>query len=131
MKGCRSGLFDMFFKKIISTFLEYSKKNIHYEERLRQSAATTLLKPLLVLGKFLEIFQKFNKNSFQYKKHLWGVISQTYKRNEYICNSGRGNGVSFFFLIIFKKVQLLRKCKEQFFYWQVDYTALCCTAHTL
>ena len=49
------------------------------ESDLNKVAHATLLKSLSTMANFLEVFQEFNKNSFQYKKHLLRVISQPYK----------------------------------------------------
>ena len=40
------------------------------------STTATLLKSLSVMNNLLEVFQEFNKSSFQYKKHLLGVVSR-------------------------------------------------------
>ena len=48
----------------------------------------TLLKSLSVMGNFLVVFQEFNKNSFQYKKHLLGIVSQAYKWRKCVCDRG-------------------------------------------
>ena len=37
----------------------------------------TLLKSIFVMDNLLEIFQEFDKISFQYKKHFLGAVSQT------------------------------------------------------
>ena len=57
-------------------------------------APATLLKPLSVMGNFLEVFQEITKYSFQYKKHLSGVVYQAYKWHLCICDGG----VASFFL---------------------------------
>ena len=48
------------------------------ESDLNKVVLATLLISLSVMGNFLEVFQEFNKNSFQYKKHLLGVVFFTY-----------------------------------------------------
>ena len=53
-----------------------------------------LLKSLSLMVNFLEVFQGFTKNSFQYKKHLLRVVFQAYKWRTYVC----GGGVTSFFL---------------------------------
>ena len=55
---------EVTFKKIISECFEYSKKKIHYGERLKQVAPTTLLKYFPIMGNFLEMFQEFIKHNF-------------------------------------------------------------------
>ena len=55
------------------------RKIIAIESNLNNVAPATLLKPLSVMGNFLEVFQEFTKNSFQHKKHLLGVVYQAYK----------------------------------------------------
>ena len=69
MKSCRKSLSEVFIKKVIYKFFEYSQKNIHYGERLSKGAPATLLKSLSVISHFLEIFRKFKKNGLHYKKH--------------------------------------------------------------
>ena len=49
------------------------------ESDLSKVLPATLLKSLSVMGNFLDVFREFTKNSFQYKKHLLGVVSQAYK----------------------------------------------------
>ena len=49
------------------------------ESDLSKVLPATLLKSLSVMGNFLDVFPEFTKNSFQYKKHLLGVVSQAYK----------------------------------------------------
>ena len=44
------------------------------ESDLNKVLLATLLKSLSEMGNFLGVFQEFNKNSFQYKKHLLGVV---------------------------------------------------------
>ena len=46
------------------------------------------------MGNFLEVFQEITKYSFQYKKHLSGVVYQAYKWHLCICDGG----VASFFL---------------------------------
>ena len=46
---------------------------------LSNAVPATLLKLLSVIDDFLEVFQEFDINSFQYMKHLLGVVSQAYK----------------------------------------------------
>ena len=46
------------------------------------------------MSNFLEVFQELNKNTFQYKKHLLGVVSQVYKWRRWIY----GECVPFLFL---------------------------------
>ena len=50
------------------------RKIITMESDLNKVLLATLLKSLSEMGNFLEVFQEFNKNSFQYKKHLLGVV---------------------------------------------------------
>ena len=65
------------------------------ESHLSEDAPAALPKLMFVMVDFLEIFQKFNKNNFQYKKHYWGIVSQTrYARRRCI-----GGGVWFFLTI--------------------------------
>ena len=40
------------------------------------STTAKLLKSLSVMDNLLEVFQELNKSSFQYKKHLLGVVSR-------------------------------------------------------
>ena len=58
------------------------------ESALNKVVLATLLISLSVMGNFLEVFQEFNKNSFQYKKHLLGVVSQAYKWRRYVYDRG-------------------------------------------
>ena len=58
------------------------------ESDLNKVVLATLLISLSVMGNFLEVFQEFNKNSFQYKKHLSGVVSQAYKWRRYVYDRG-------------------------------------------
>ena len=58
------------------------------ESDLNKVVLITLLISLSVMGNFLEVFQEFNKNSFQYKKHLLGVVSQAYKWRRYVYDRG-------------------------------------------
>ena len=58
------------------------------ESDLDKVVLATLLISLSVMGNFLEVFQEFNKNSFQYKKHLLGVVSQAYKWRRYVYDRG-------------------------------------------
>ena len=48
----------------------------HYDLRNKiELALATLLESLSVKANFLKIFQEFEKNIFQYKKHILGVVS--------------------------------------------------------
>ena len=48
------------------------------ESDLNKVVHATLLKSLSIMANFLEVFQDFNKNSFQYKKHLlWVFLNLT------------------------------------------------------
>ena len=67
MKSCRSGLFGVFLKKIISKYFEYFIKIFTKENYKSKVAPTGLLKSLLVMNNFFENFQEFHKNNFQYK----------------------------------------------------------------
>ena len=58
------------------------------ESDLNKVVLATLLISLSVMGNFLEVFQEFNKNSFQYKKQLLGVVSQAYKWRRYVYDRG-------------------------------------------
>ena len=60
MKRCRSEPLEVFPKKTISKFLEYFKKSIHYGERLKQVAPTTILKIIPVMDNFLEVFEEYS-----------------------------------------------------------------------
>ena len=58
-------------------------------------APTTLLKSLFVMGNFLNIFQEFSTNIFQYKKQLSvqkntakEFISQDYESGKYVFGEG-------------------------------------------
>ena len=55
---------------------------------LSNAVPATLLKLLSVIDDFLEVFQEFDINSFQYMKHLLGVVSQTYKWRRHIYGGG-------------------------------------------
>lgn len=46
---------------------------------LSNAIPATFLKLHSVMDDFLEVFQKFDINSFQYMKYLLGVVSQAYK----------------------------------------------------
>ena len=48
-----------------------------------------LLKTLSVMVTFLGIFQEFNKNNFQFQKHLRGVASQAYRWYKYVCDRSK------------------------------------------
>ena len=54
------------------------------DSNLRKVVPTTLLKWFPVMRNFLEVFQELNKNTFQYKKHLLGNVSQVYKWRRWI-----------------------------------------------
>ena len=45
------------------------------KSNLSKVVPNTLLKLFFVMGDFLEVFQEFNINSYQYKKHLFGIVS--------------------------------------------------------
>lgn len=55
---------------------------------LSNAVPATLLKLLSVIDDFLEVFQEFDINSFQYMKHLLGVASQAYKWRRHIYGGG-------------------------------------------
>ena len=78
MKSCWYSLLKLF--KAILRIISTTERNF--------SKVVTLLKSISVMGNFLEIFQEFNKNSFWYKKHLWGIVSQTYKWRRFVCGRG-------------------------------------------
>ena len=77
---------EVTFKKIISECFEYSKKKIHYGERLKQVAPTTLLKYFPIMVNFLEVFQEFIKHNFK-------------------SDGNTSGGCDFFFYIIVANVQ--------------------------
>ena len=86
-----SSLLEGFLKKIVSKFLEYLMKNNHYGEqvsKLRKFVPATLPKWPSLLLNFSEIFHKFSKNSFEYKKGLLGVVSPAYKWHRYVYSGG-------------------------------------------
>ena len=56
------------------------------ESDLSKIVPATLLKVLSVMSNFLKVFQEFTKNSFQYKKHLLGIVSQACKWRKYVCD---------------------------------------------
>ena len=58
------------------------------ESDLSKIVPATLLKVLSVMSNFSKFFQEFNKNSFQYKKHLLGIVFQGYKWRKYVCDGG-------------------------------------------
>ena len=66
------------------------------ESDLNKVVPATLLKSLSVMGNYLEVFQEFDKNCFQYNKHLIGVVSQAYKWRRYVY----GGGVTSLFLCL-------------------------------
>ena len=66
------------------------------------------------MGDFLEIFQKLNKNSFQYKKHYWGIFSQVYTWRRYV------GDIVWFFLIKVTQSQLLETSQRQIICRQED-----------
>ena len=55
---------------------------------LSNAVPATLLKLLSVIDDFLEVFQEFDINSFQYMNHLLGVVSQAYKWRRHIYGGG-------------------------------------------
>ena len=74
------------------------------ESNLSNVVPSTLLKLFFVMGDFLEVFQEFNINSYQYKKHLLGIVSQAYKWRR--CDYGE---VWFLCSYDCKKKQFLKK----------------------
>ena len=88
--------------KLFLNSLYVLRKVFTRERDLSKDAPTTLLKSFSVMGDFLEIFQKLNKNSFQYKKHYRGIFSQAYRWRRYV-----GDTV-WFFLISVTQPQLLK-----------------------
>lgn len=59
------------------------------------------------MSNFLEIFLKYNNNSFLYKKHLSGVVSQGYESRMRIFlkrKGGKGGGGESMFLMIATEV---------------------------
>ena len=67
------------------------RKTFSSESDKNKLAPRKLLKSLSVIGVLLEVFEELDKNKFQFKKHLWGIISQAPKRRKYIC----GGSVNF------------------------------------
>ena len=55
---------------------------------LSRVAPATLLLSLSVMYNFLEILQKFKKNSFQYSKQLSIIVFQAYKSGRYASGWG-------------------------------------------
>ena len=78
------------------------------ESDLSGVAPATLLKLLSVMDNFLEVFQEFNKNSFQYKKHLLVVVFQAYKWCRYVY----GGSVASLFLWLYEKFSFSKIPKE-------------------
>ena len=92
MEGCWCSLLGEF--KIILKIISVT------EGDLSKVVSVTLLKFSFVIGNFQETFWELNKSSFQYKEHLWVVVSQAYKWRKY--NSGRGVTGYFFLMIVIK-----------------------------
>ena len=61
-ENCRRNHLEVFFKKNISKFVEYLKKNIHYGQRLSCACKVTVIT--------LRDFASVKKISFQYNKNL-------------------------------------------------------------
>ena len=61
--------------KLFSDSRNILRKITTTESDLSKAVPVTLLKFLSVMVNFLKVFQDFTINSFQYKKHLLGVVS--------------------------------------------------------
>ena len=109
-KRYRSVLLEALLQKIISKFWEYSKKNIHYEERLNQSYICIV-----------------TEASWKVSKKLIKLISSTRNTSEGVVMQIRlWWRCYFFFLIIVTRLQLHRNCQGQIASRQVDCTVLLC-----
>ena len=82
--------------KLFLNFWSVLREITAMESDLNKVVPATLLKSLSVMGNYLEVFQEFDKNCFQYKKHLIGVVSQAYKWRRYVY----GGGVTSLFLCL-------------------------------
>ena len=59
-------------KKVISKYLEYSKKNVHYGRRFELTYPHKVA--YIVMDKSLEIFHEFNRNNFSESTNLFRLI---------------------------------------------------------
>ena len=89
MNSCRSSLTEIFFKEVISKFLECIQRNISTKDSdLSKVEPAELVKSLAIMGNFLKLFQVY--------------FSQAYKSCCY-----------FFLLMVVYGVQLLRNSQGQ------------------
>ena len=76
------------FRKIFPNSCSIGRRISTVEGDLSRFAPAKLLLSLSVMDNFLEILQEFKENSFQYKKQLQKIVSQSYKSRRYVFGGG-------------------------------------------
>lgn len=79
MRAAEAAFWRISSGKLFLNFWSILRKITAMKSNLSKVVPTTLLKLFFVMGDFLEVFQEFNINSYQYKKHLLGIASQACK----------------------------------------------------
>lgn len=110
MKSCKSDLLEVLLKKIISKFLEYSKKKYLLQKTIKTRLNMQRCWNHQQVRNFLDIFQQFNKT-------LLITKSTSEELNIWLRSKIRLRwGCDFFFVIVVTKCQLLRNSQAEIVY---------------